>query len=130
MAPVDYTFYEDDTCGLASTTAEPICKLDPDIDSGWLIARHHRGPEAFNGYVIAVIDLGDDENSGTSLRGFQTKEGFFTLLQRPAAKRRPEHLFVCALKEWNDQHGWVERCKIVHPDGHTTQDDGILFSPD
>lgn len=128
-APACYSFSEEDQSGLTNITSEVISHLDPSVDSGWLIARHHRDQGNFEGYITAVVDIAEDEEAALSVQGFQTKEGLFTLLQRNASPGCPDHLLIYSIKEFDARVGmWAENCRIVHPDGHITKDDGILYS--
>lgn len=79
--------------GLYRAVFTPIKWLDPKLDSGWLIIRHHPSASVAEGYVHAVFDLIDDEMPLTPTL-YKSDTHIFTLLHRPARPGTPDHLMV------------------------------------
>lgn len=131
-----YTLSEDYNLKLADEKHEMITKLDPAIDSGWVIIRHHMREEYIEGYLDAHTDYGSPElrelTHGAMI--FRTKEGLFSVARRPANKGRPDHLIVYITKvadsgipELGVPAGWIDSVQIVHPDGTVTSNQDLLF---
>src|SRR5690606_8983794 len=84
--------------GLATPTAEAIAALDPDVDKGWVVVRHHATPERADAYIDCVADHRPLPYVPDGPMRWQTAEGIFTLLHRPGLVDRPDHLLIFVTK--------------------------------
>lgn len=134
--PVFYTLSKHDDGGYCKVTHEAIRGFSPE-DSGWLFLRHHSTRDNVEGYLDALMDLRQEtiEDGGRSI--FQTKEGLFSLVHRPAVADRPDKLVVYVTRA-PDPHvnhpiagkfssGWMDHHQIIHLDGSLTEDPDIML---
>ncbi len=91
-APVQYALDAEDDCGVACVQRALLRRLDPSVDDGWVIIRHHWSEESMEGYVDAFMDLADGPRSNDM--SFILDCGFFTVLHRRPRRRGPNHLIV------------------------------------
>jgi len=86
-----YTLSPEDARGFANAHWEPIHNLDRNVDTGWLIVRHHRNKDFLEGYQNGLQDTRRDwSNRDASI--FRTEYGLFTLEHREATPLCPDHL--------------------------------------
>jgi hypothetical protein len=116
---------------LIDPEVEPINVMTRGIDQGWLIVRHHRSYERALGYIDAI---GDFDAAYCERVLWQTDDGVFTLLHRPAVEGRPDNLIVYITEQVRTSElnlpPWDMAFHIVYPDGATSQDDAVLFPPE
>ncbi len=116
---------------LVDPEVEPINVMTPGIDRGWLVIRHHRSHERAKGYIDAI---GDFDAAHCERVLWQTDDGVFTLLHRPAVEGRPDNLIIYVTEQVRtsafDLPPWEMAFHIVYPDGTTSQDDAVLFPPE
>lgn len=135
--PVFYTLSKNDDAGYCNVAHEPIRGFS-EKDSGWLFLRHHPNKDNVEGYLDALVDL-QPETDGVQ-RIFQTKEGLFSLVHRPALAGRPDKLVVYVTRA-PDPHvnhpvagkysnGWMDHHQIVQIDGSLTEDPDIMLPPE
>jgi|GEM_PF-2175099 len=138
-APHFYTLSERDDGGYANVAYTPIRSLDPAIDSGWLLIRHHRKLEEAEGYLSALADFNTGWKGRAPKALFQTKDGLFTLVERKPSPGTPDHLAIYVMLI-PDPHintemgrmfstGTIDYHQIVHPDGSVTIDPDMLLDP-
>ena len=132
-APIFHTLSDSQTNGLTNVTFEPIRHLNPGIDSGWVVIRHHMSPALVEGYLDAIMDLNDGIDRPPLV--YETSTGLFTLHNRSAKPNCTDHLIICVTKTIVEdgpiKGHWVDRWHIVKPDGSITFDaDEILYPPD
>jgi len=56
-----YTLREIGYHGIANATVQPIKSLNPDLDKGWLIIRHHANEQPAHGYIDCISDYHADD---------------------------------------------------------------------
>lgn len=121
-APVGLVLSELDADGLANPRWTPLKRLDPSKDRGWAIVRHHMQRTSVEGYFDALCDLGVIK----SVHLYQTREGLFSLLRRPAPPNCPDHLLIYiskgTLQIGPAAGSLVDNWQIVHPDGSVSDD--------
>jgi hypothetical protein len=103
--------------GVVSPEFTVIQALNPQIDAGWVIVRHHSSNEVAEAYLDGISDLSLPYDE---LGYFTTTEGIFTLLHRPATPGKPDHLLVYVTKvpeEGEDDALVVNEHHVVLPDG-------------
>ena len=138
-APTFSTLSEYDKGGLANVTHVAMNSLDPEIDDGWMLIRHHRMRSDVEGYLDALSDFVTDE-SGINGKFFQTEEGIFSLIRRPFTPGRPNKLiiYVTRIPDPNMHHpiggqfsnGWVDHRQVFYPDGSSAEDPDICLPPE
>jgi hypothetical protein len=139
LGPVFYTLSKNDDGGYLNVTYEPIRGFSEE-DSGWLFLRHHPNRDNVEGYLDALTDLHQDTFEDGGQKIFQTKEGLFSLVHRPAMAGRPDRLVVYVTRA-PDPHvnhpiagqfsnGWMDHHQIIHLDGSLTEDPDILLPPE
>jgi hypothetical protein len=75
----------------------PITQLDPALDVGWVIVKHHHSLEIAMAYLEGQHDLADNDEAILNSMLYQTPEGVFTLLHRKPRPTCKNHLLVfCA----------------------------------
>lgn len=135
--PVFYTLSKTDNNGYKDVKHEPIRGFG-EKDSDWLILRHHPNKDNAEGYLDALVDLHFDEMGGQRL--FQTKEGLFSLVHRPARPECPDKLVVYVTRAPDPfinhpvagkfSTGWMDHHQIIHLDGSLTEDPDIMLPPE
>lgn len=70
-----------------------IDRIHPNIDSGWVIIRHHETRAHLDGYMAAHADMKKGLFSN-DIGAYSFDFGYFTLLHRPAREGTPDHLLV------------------------------------
>ena len=135
---VFYTLSKNDANGYRDVAYEPIRGFSEE-DTGWLILRHHPNRDNVEGYLDAQCDSGIRNPSG-GLSIFQTKEGLFSLLHRPAVPGCPDKLVVYVTRgpdpfvgnAFADTYGdgWMDHHQIVQVDGSLTEDPDIMLPPE
>lgn len=114
--PVTLYSLSNDPNDLPMQIAKPaftlISHLDPTVDDGWLIIRHHRSKDIADGYIAGMIDTDDSEWTDTA-NVYQTEAGVFTLLYRMPRVGADNHLiaFYAEVGRFEDWFG------VVLPDG-------------
>lgn len=137
--PVFYTLSKNDDGGYCNVTHEPIRGFSEE-DSGWLFHRHHPNRDNVEGYLDALMDLHQETIEDGDRSIFQTKEGLFSLVRRPAVAGRPDRLVVYVTRA-PDPHvnhpiagkysnGWMDHHQVVHLDGSLTEDPDIMLPPE
>jgi hypothetical protein len=90
-----YVLDDTDRGTLSNAKFEPIDRLDPSVDRGWVIVRHHPGEVLMDGYLRGYWDMrviGFDQNLGAIV--YRTKNGIFTCVHREAMPNKPDHLLI------------------------------------
>jgi hypothetical protein len=132
--PPSYSLSPDGEFGLALATAEPIRVLDPTIDRGCIIVRHHRSEAAAAGYIDCVMDMPTTDFEETGQMLWETREGIFTLLRRRCGKGRPDNLVAYITTKPIETGPLAGELDVVHhivlPDGSNTRDADILLDED
>ena len=95
-APVEtfYTLSAEGEFGVANPEIVPIKVLSPQSDKGWIIVRHHATEAAAHAYIDCVGDCRPIPYDYSGPMVWQTEEGIFTLMHRPALPGRPDHLIA------------------------------------
>jgi len=126
QSPLCYTLSPNETNGLLNTTVEPVRTLNPEIDSGWVIVRHHTTLRSAHGYLDAILDHESESSKPTTSALYQTRRGLFTLLHRKQTRGLQNHLLIYTTKSYAGFPEGEEIVRIVHPDGNVTEDTSIL----
>lgn len=128
-----YALQEQEGPKIANPKYEAIQRLDPAIDSGWVIIRHHMRDDYVEGYLDAHSDFRPPERD-TYQMVYRTKEGLFTVMHRPPNEGRPDHLIVYITKvehpglpELGVPAGWMDSVQIFHSDGTITDNQDLLY---
>jgi hypothetical protein len=128
--PVGPFYMLDDTDhgSLCHTKFEQINRLDPMIDHGWVIVRHHRNSDFLDGYLSGYFDVMNpdfDQNPGAVV--YHTRQGIFSCVHRPAIENRPNAFLIFVAKGLvpaGPATGMeVDQHKIIGPDGNELADD-------
>jgi len=131
----EYTLSDEPTLHITRTTFTAINRLDPVLDSGWLIVRYHRNGADADGYTDATLDLGPA--SGLVPVLWRTHDGIFSLCTRPPREGCPNHLLVYAARvpflhpSPFDEGPWIEGqwSRVIRCDGSVASDD-VLYPDD
>jgi hypothetical protein len=126
----EYTLSDEPTSHLANIKFEAITKLDPSIDKGWVIVRHHRTREHVDGYLNGQYDSEPDrERFGRMV--WQTKAGIFSITNRPAIHSCRDHLLVYACDIPHPKFTWEHWEAVFSADGATYNAmDAALYPPE
>lgn len=76
----------------------PISRLDPAIDKGWIMIRHHDSPGQAETYIDAMYDTENFEFGNERFHALNTEFGVFTLLHRMPNEAAPDCLVVYKTK--------------------------------
>ncbi len=105
---------------------QPIHCLDPAIDSGWVIIRHHYTRESLYAYMDAMFDTETYVAPLDRWMTFETDLGFFSVLHRPATQNTPDHVIIWITKimdpEDDTQIDWY---KVTGPDNQDMDIDAL-----
>lgn len=136
--PYFYTLAKHDHGGYHDVDYVPIQQLS-DIDTGWVIVRHHPDNANVEGYLDAAGDF-EDGTEHSKLQFFRTPQGIFSLLHRPPSVRCEDKLlaYVTRAPDPNVNHpiagpystGWCDHYIIHRVDGSVTEDPDILIPPE
>lgn len=129
-----YTLSDDGDFGVADPTFRALKSLVPGTDKGWVIVRHHATHSHAAAYIDGAADLRPLAYPNWGQMLWQSADGFFTVLHRPATLGMPDNLIAYVTKVplpediapgyWEDAH------HIVHADGSVTTDPEIMYRPD
>lgn len=127
-AETQYALGDTSHHGLANAQWTPLTKLEPALDAGWIVVRHHMQLALVEGYIDALMDTQDTGNPAKT--AYKTKEGLFTLLRRAPPPGGPDHLLIYISKVQLHQGPfagqWIDTYQIVHPDASSTDDFAAL----
>jgi hypothetical protein len=124
--PPMYTLNTEHANGLCNATWTPIMHLDPEIDRGRVIVRHHVDESSLSGYCDAMIDIQTDEeiNMNSGMVAHETNQGLFSIIHLENDKDFPkrELIYIVTLIA---QEGVIAglpvyHSRIVKPDGTVT----------
>ena len=79
-----YTLSEIGDHGIANATILPIKSLNPELNKGWLIVRHHPNEHSAQAYIDCISDYHPLPYHQSGQMVWQTSDGIFTLIHRPA----------------------------------------------
>jgi hypothetical protein len=85
---------DDGPIKIAEPVFTPITHLDPALDDGWIIVKHHPSREIAMGYLEGQIDMVDTLMNTFASSMYQAPEGPFTLLHRKPRPTCEDHLLV------------------------------------
>lgn len=114
---------------IANPAWEPIYSLDPEIDSGWVIIRHHSTRSALDAYIDAMFDMETHESPFDRWRSFETQFGLFSLVHRRASRNTPDHLVIYVTKIPDPSMTVADWQYVVAPGGDVLDPD-LLFPAD
>jgi hypothetical protein len=104
----------------------PISYLDPAIDKGWVIIRHHYTRESMYAYMDAMFDTETYESPLDRWQTFETDIGFFSVLRRPATTGAPDHVVIWITKVMDPTDGTqTDWFKVTGPDGQDMDIDAL-----
>lgn len=107
-----------------------IHHLDSQIDTGWIIVRHHQSWAAMDAYIDAVQDLQRHDEPGEYWYSYDTDLGCFTVVHRPATVGAPDCLLVYQTKVAdNFAGGTMNWTKVVDSSGEV-HDEDYLYPPE
>ena len=120
------------TSRIANLTSEPITRLDPALDWGWVIVRHHANHDIARAYLDGLHDC--ERVPSIQQKMWQTADGIFTLHHREAMPRCRDCLLIYSVSAHDElANGWPPiECwyHIVAGDGSTFSDPDILLCVD
>jgi hypothetical protein len=122
-----YTLLGEDDGTFANPKFEPLTRLDPSIDEGWVMLRHHQNHAEFDGFIYACVDL--DRGDSLSQIGFETDQGLFTLVHRPAKAGCKDCLLVYTTMVAHPNVGLDHWTKVIDSDSNEL-DRFTLYPPD
>jgi hypothetical protein len=130
-----YTFNDTEAFGFIKPKWSLITKLDPKVDNGWVVVRHHHDDSHVEGYLDSQIDrYFDQDDVYATSQVMSTEYGTFSLTHRAKVPGSPDHLLVLIFAPDNDKpYNLQERIKrpnqytICHPDGSITYDQYLLY---
>lgn len=124
-----YTLSTEDLGGLSKVEWTPINQLSSEIDSGWVIVRHHLNRDRLEGYLDGASDLISYPKDPCALWVFQTKHGLYTVQHRPATATCPDLLLAYTYSEYDAVNDvWFPEYIVVDKDG--TVHDGDILEPE
>ena len=93
---LSYCLAAEEQDSVAESTLTPITHLDPSLDDGWIIVTRHSDEQRMGGYSEALTDAHPTRstNAVSHHSHYQTDEGLFSLLHRPAPKGCENHLLI------------------------------------
>jgi hypothetical protein len=100
-----------------------IQALDPQIDTGWVIVRHHSCEKLAAAYLDGCYDNPTPYKDWAMF--FKTPNGIFTVVHRPATPRTPDHLLFYVTKAPSREACAIYETHVVLPDG-TAADAGLV----
>ena len=126
----EYSLSSDPSERLANLVCEPIMRLDPVHDCGWVIVRHHRNRDIAEAYFDGLDDGAQNIKLGQRL--WQTADGIFSLHHREARYPCRDCLLIYSLSaqynvDWPLVDPW---CHVVASDGSIFSDPDILLPDD
>lgn len=118
--------------GQFEVTCTPITHLDPELDTGWVIVRHHMNESEATGYVQALMDIMEYETDNKACL-YKTDQAIFTVIHRDKSPDGEDHLliFESKYKAYNPYFGpdtenaWS---KIIGPEGRELSDNALFPS--
>ena len=132
--PVDpfYTLSKIGDHGIANAKYEPIKALDPELDKGSVIVRHHSNEQRAHGYLDCIGDYHPLPYHHSGQMVWQTKRGHlhthpsssFSRYSRASDRVRHEGTSRRLPRYWEDAH------HIIHPDGRVTTDPSLMYPSD
>jgi hypothetical protein len=122
-----YSLSPDAPVQLANLASEPITRLDPTLDHGWVIVRHHRDLDLAHAYLDGLDD--GEEKYEVTVKQWRTTEGIFTLHHRETRHRCRDCLLIYATSERTPGLA-APWCHIVASDGSIFSDPDILIPDD
>jgi hypothetical protein len=127
-----YTLGDEGDFGVANASFTAIKTLIPPVDKGWIIVRHHGSEARADAYIDCVSDSRPTPYDYSGPMLWQTEDGIFTLMHRPAIPGRPEHLIAYVTKVVAEGLPDIveDAFHIVHPDGRVTTDPELMFPSD
>ena len=130
VAPTYVLEYGHQYVRIATPHWEPIRFLDPMMDSGWVIVRHHCSRELADGYIDAMLDTNTHESIANDWWGmFQTELGLFSLLHRPAAAQTRDCLLIFITKV-HGPYGLLDWFHVIGPDGEELDENALYPDED
>ena len=136
--PVGYTFannVDDLTEEVVKPSWTPIIKLDPKLDQGWVIVRHHPDESHLIGFIKDQFDwfyYPDDLLALSFVT--ETESGIFSLTHRQPADNAPSNLLIHIYtpltqepRTLEDKLRTMDSYSIYHPDGTVTSDIKVLY---
>jgi len=113
---------------LVKSIVSPIQKLEADIDTGWVIIRHHKNSAALEGYVDALYDTrtGIFEDRWMT---FHTEFGLFSILHRSAIKGAADRVLIYTCKIQSPL-GPMDWNKIIGSSGQELSEDDLVSPED
>lgn len=126
--PPTYTLSPTDDNGYANPQWTAIDLLDPTIDKGWVIIRHHKSEELLDSYLDGLDDgrrnwTSDEEHDH---KVFRNKYGLYSLHRRPATPGCRDHLLIYYAKVVDAVDGHRNVCRVFDSDGNEQDEDVIL----
>lgn len=130
-----YTFSDTEAFGFVNPKWTQITKLDPKVDSGWVVVRHHHDDSHIEGFLDSQIDrYFDKQDVHATSQVMSTEYGIFSLTHRAKVPGSPDHLLILVFAPGNDKPLTLQdRIKrpyqytICHPDGSITHDQYLLY---
>ncbi len=136
--PVGYTFadnLDDVSEEVLKPSWTPITKLDPKLDFGWVIVRHHPDESHLIGFIKDQFDwfyYPDDLLALSFVT--ETEHGIFSLTHRAPADKAPSNLLIHIYSPLVEERCTIEEMlkapdcyTIYHPDGTVTDSNKLLF---
>ena len=106
---------------IADPRWEPIKTLDPGVDKGWIIIRHHQSRGDVETYLDAMYDTETyDEFGEERFMAFETDFGSFTILHRLANRGAQDCVVIYKTKVEDQLTGrgaMMDWHKVIGPDG-------------
>jgi hypothetical protein len=142
MGPPCYSFSDTDPCGYQNPRWEPIHRLDPEIDKGWVVIRRHlQAKERMDAYLDGIYDMWPKCPFRLRMQRFLAEDEGFTIVQREEAPPGlPDHLLIFISKIMAPvvktanfgliSGGWMDFYHIVFPDGTISNDGDSLYPPE
>jgi hypothetical protein len=129
-----YSLSNDTDVGIANATITPICCLDPAIDEGWIIIRHHRTESHMEGYLDAMSESPRLVSELARQMVWRTSEGIFSLLCHPGVAGKRGHALAYVTKVPIDRgpcSGMLQDVyHVVYPDGTAVLDPDLMMPDD
>jgi hypothetical protein len=104
--------------GIAGFSTSAINRLNPSVDSGWVIVTHHCNRDSCEGYVEALQQIQSTCEPAVHVRG----QGFFTVTQRPPRDGCPDHLMIYSAELSRDGRAspfsYYNWSRAIGPDGN------------
>lgn len=114
---------------IANAVFTPINHLEPGIDDGWIIVRHHQSDDQMTGYIEGVMDCSNGLSENTPHTKYRTPNGLFSIHYRkhprPGCKNRL--LIFEATVPADNIIGEDTWSHIVRSNGEVSLDGGMLW---